>query len=401
MYNKDYGRIFYMKDKNILKFQVFYFLLIGAVGCFTPYINVYLEQSIGLNGSQIGLITAISLILGVCVIPLWGIIGDKTRKYNLMLMISLAASIVVLYFYSKQTVYIGVIVFALMLEVARLGSTPMADTITMNYTAKIGGNYGSIRGMGSLGYMLGSMAVGFLADMYGLDGPLFTSYILLLGIALFICFTFPKADPKEEEKEKPQKGNFKELLTNKNFIFILVLIMITQIVVDSSGAYAGNHLISTLKGDNSLISWLTFVQVLPEFLFLMVASQIIKRLGYKKFFTIATALMAIRLFVYAFIPNSYAFVLISIVHCLGVACSTVASLAYIREVVNPAVFGTAITLLNAAMSIAKAIYGYIFGSIYQYFGSYKIFLISAIIVVIALVIIVTTKRFDNIKKNEV
>ena len=352
-----------MKDKNILKFQVFYFLLIGAVGCFTPYINVYLEQSIGLNGSQIGLITAISLILGVCVIPLWGIIGDKTRKYNLMLMISLAASIVVLYFYSKQTVYIGVIVFALMLEVARLGSTPMADTITMNYTAKIGGNYGSIRGMGSLGYMLG--------------------------------------DPKEEEKEKPQKGNFKELLTNKNFIFILVLIMITQIVVDSSGAYAGNHLISTLKGDNSLISWLTFVQVLPEFLFLMVASQIIKRLGYKKFFTIATALMAIRLFVYAFIPNSYVFVLISIVHCLGVACSTVASLAYIREVVNPAVFGTAITLLNAAMSIAKAIYGYIFGSIYQYFGSYKIFLISAIIVVVALVIIVTTKRFDNIKKNEV
>lgn len=389
-----------MKDKNIIKFQVFYFLLIGAVGCFIPYINVYLEQSIGLNGSQIGLITAISLILGVCVIPLWGIIGDKTRKYNLMLMISLAASIVVLYFYSKQSVYIGVIVFALLLEVARLGSTPMADTIAMNYTAKVGGNYGSIRGMGSLGYMLGSMAVGFLADMYGLDGPLFTSYMLLLGIALLICFTFPKADPQEEEKEKPKKGNFKELLTNKNFIFMLVLVMITQIVVDSSGAYAGNHLISTLKGDNSLISWLTFVQVLPEFLFLMVASQIIKKMGYKKFFILATTLMVIRLFTYAFIPNSYVFVMISIVHCLGVACSTVASLAYIRDVVNPAVFGTAITLLNAAMSIAKAIYGYAFGTIYQYFGSYNIFLMSGIIVLIALVLIITTKRFDIVKQNQ-
>lgn len=388
-----------MRDKNIIKFQVFYFLLIGAVGCFIPYINVYLEQSIGLTGSQIGLITAISLILGVCVIPLWGIIGDKTRKYNLMLMISLATSIVVLYFYSKQTVYIGVVVFALLLEVARLGSTPMADTITMNYTAKTGGNYGSIRGMGSLGYMLGSMAVGFLADMYGLDGPLFTSYILLLGIALLICFTFPKADP-QEEKEKPQKGSFKELIKNKNFIFMLVLVMITQIVVDSSGAFAGNHLITTLKGDNSLISWLTFVQVLPEFLFLMIASQVIRKMGYKKFFTLATVLMAIRLFTYAFIPNSYVFVMISIVHCLGVACSTVASLAYIKEVVNPAVFGTAITLLNAAMSIAKAIYGYAFGSIYQYFGSYNIFLISGIIVVFALVLIITTKRFDNVGKRE-
>ncbi|MEG0452400.1 MAG: MFS transporter [Coprobacillus sp.] len=387
-----------MKDKNIIKFQAFYFVLIGAVGCFTPYINVYLEKSIGLNGSQIGLITAISLIIGVCVIPIWGIIGDKTRKYNLLLMASLGASIVILYFYSKQTVYIGCVVLALMLEVVRLGSTPMADTITMNYTAKTNGNYGSIRGMGSLGYMLGSMAVGFLADIYGLDGPLFTSYMLLLGIALLICFSFPKTDSSEDEKEKPKKGSFKELITNKNFIFILVLIMITQIVVDSSGAYAGNHLITTLKGDNSLISWLTFVQVLPEFLFLLVASQMIKRMGYKKFFLFATVLMAIRLFTYAFIPNSYVFVAISIVHCFGVACSTVASLAYIQEAVNPAVFGTAITLLNAAMSIAKAIYGYAFGTIYQYLGSFQIFFISGIIVVIGIILIITTKRF-NITKN--
>lgn len=383
-----------MKDKNILKFQAFYFLLIGAVGCFTPYINVYLENSIGLNGSQIGLITAISLILGVCVIPLWGIIGDKTRKYNLLLMFSLAASIVVLYFYSKQTVYLGCVIFALLLEVVRLGSTPMADTIAMNYTAKTNGNYGSIRGMGSLGYMLGSMAVGFLADIFGLDGPLFTSYMILLGIALLICFTFPKADEKEAEKEKPKKGNFKDLLVNKNFLFMLILVIMTQIVVDSSGAYAGNHLITTLKGDNSLISWLTFVQVLPEFLFLMIASRVIKKLGYKKFFLLATIPMALRMFTYALVPNSYVFVIVSIVHCLGVACSTVASLAYIQETVNPAVFGTAVTLLNAAMNIGKAIFGYVFGNVYQYYGSYNLFLIGAIIVSIAIVMILFTKRLD-------
>lgn len=382
-----------MKDKNIIKFQAFYFLLIGAVGCFTPYINVYLESSLGLEGSQIGLITAISLILGVCVIPIWGIIGDKTRKYNLLLMFSLAASIVVLYFYSKQTVYLGVVIFALLLEVVRLGSTPMADTIAMNYTAKTNGNYGSIRGMGSLGYMLGSMAVGFLADIYGLDGPLFTSYMILLGVALLICFSFPKADATEE-KEKPQKGNFKELLMNKNFLFMLLLIIMTQIVVDSSGAYAGNHLIITLKGDNSLISWLTFVQVLPEFLFLMIASKVIKKLGYKKFFLLATIPMAIRMFTYALVPNSYVFVFISIVHCLGVACSTVASLTYIQKTVNPAVFGTAVTLLNAAMNIGKAIFGYVFGNVYQYFGSYRLFLISATIVSVAIVIILFTKRLD-------
>lgn len=383
-----------MKDKNILKFQLFYFLLIGAIGCFTPYINVYLENSIHLSGSQIGLITAISLIIGVCVIPLWGVIGDKTRKYHLLLMISLSATIVCLYFYSRQTVYLGVIISALLLEISRLGSMPMADTIAMNYVKEKGGNYGSIRGMGSLGYMLGSMVVGFLADMFGLDGPLFTSYIILLGIALLLCFSFPKISSQEED-QKPKKGNFKDLITNKDFLFIVVIIMMTQIVVDSSGQYAGNHLISTLHGNNSMISWLTFVQVLPEFLFLMIASQLIEKLGYHQFFLLATITMAFRLFTYAFIPNAYVFIFVSIVHCLGVACSTVASLAYIQDSVNPAVFGTALTLYNAAMNLGKAAYGYIFGVVYQYLGSFYIFMFSGIIVVISILLIIYTKRFKK------
>ncbi len=383
-----------MKDKNIVKFQMFYFLLIGAVGCFVPYINVYLEKSIGLTGSQIGLLTAVSLILGVCVIPLWGIAGDKTRKYNLLLMFSLGASIVILYFYSKQTVYAGVLIFALLLEVARLGSGPMADTIAMNYTAKHNGNYGSIRGMGSLGYVVGSMAVGFLADIYGLDGPLFTTYMILLGLGLLLCLSFPKEN-EEENNEKPQEGNFKELLVNKNFIFMLVLVMMTEIVVDSSGAFAGNHLVMTLNGNNSLISWLTFVQVVPEIIYLMVSSQLIKKMGYKKFILLGSIPMAIRLFVYALVPNAVVFVGISIVHCLGVGVSTVASLAYIQESVNPAVFGTAVTLLNAAMSVAKAIYGYVFGLVYQYLGSDKIFLLSGVIVVISILMVLFTKRFDE------
>lgn len=383
-----------MKDKNIIKFQVFYFVLLAALGCFIPYINVYLEQSIGLTGSQIGLITAVSLIVGVCVIPLWGIVGDKTRKYNLLLLVSLAASIISLYFYSKQTVYIGCIVFALLLEVSRLGTTPMADTIAMNYTKKTNGNYGSIRGMGSLGYMLGSMAIGFLADQFGLDGPLFTSYIILLGIAMLLVFTFPKTTD-EEQKQKPAKGQFKKLLTNTNFLFMLVVVMMTIVVIDSSGTYAGNHLVVTLKGSNSLISWLNMVQVLPEILFLMVASKIIKKIGYKKFLLLATIPMAIRLFTYALVDNPYIFVGVSVVHCLGVAISTVTALAYIQEVVDAEVFGTAITLLNAAISISKAILGYVFGAIYQYVSSYQIFMISGIIVTICIVMIFFTKRFDS------
>ena len=98
------------------------------------------------------------------------------------------------------------------------------------------------------------------------------------------------------------------------------------------------------------------IQVLPEVIFLAVALKVIHKTGYKKFYLIAVILMAIRMAVSAVVPSAYVFLVVSVVHCLGVACYTVGNLAFIKHSISPAVFGTAITLMNASMSIAKAFY---------------------------------------------
>lgn len=388
-------------DRYSLSFKLFYFIYLGAVGAFVPYINVYLEKSQGLTGSQIGLITAISLVLGVCVIPIWGIVGDKTKKYNALLKLSVMAALIVLYFYYKAAVYPMIVVCAIALEVSRLGTIPMADTLATNYCHRTKGNYGSIRGMGSLGYMLAGMLVGFLADIFGLDGPLFATYAILLILAFSITFGFPNEKGEDnKEEEKVQKGSFKELLTNKNFIFILMLTLLTSTVVDSAMTYGGNHLVSTLNGPESSISWMTFMTVLPEVLFLMIAIRVINRIGFKSFYLLAIASMILRFAVYAFIPNEYAFLAISLVHCLGVGCVTVGNLTYIRNTVNPAVLGTAITLLNATLSIGKAAYGYLFGMLYEHASSFMIFGVGIIFFVIAFFLVFTTKRFKHLDKQK-
>ena len=223
--------------------------------------------------------------------------------------------------YYKAATYPMIILCAIGLEMLRLGAMPMADTLATNYCHKTGNNYGSIRGMGSLGYMLASMAVGFLADKFGLDGPLFATYAFLLAIALPISFGFPK-DSKSgeiEEEDKVQKGSFKELVTNKNYIFILIITILTTVIVDSAMNYGGNHLVSTLGGSESSISWMTFMTVLPEVLFLMVAIKVINKLGFKKFYILVVISMILRFGVYSLAGNSYAFLAVSIVHCLGVA----------------------------------------------------------------------------------
>lgn len=385
-----------MKDGHGLSFKLFYLVYFGAIGTFMPYINVYLEKSIGLSGSQIGLITALSLILGFCVIPLWGIVGDKTKKYNALLKFSIAGAFVMVILYSKAATYPMIILCAIGLEVLRLGTMPMADILATNYCHKTGGNYGSIRGAGSLGYMIASMAVGFLADKFGLDGPLFASYAFLLAIAIPICFSFPKGSKTGQYKEdKLHKGNIKELLTNKNYIFILIITMLTTVIVDSAMNYGGNHLVSTLNGSESLISWMTFMTVLPEVLFLMFTNKILNKIGFKKFYILVVASMILRFGIYSLADNSYMFLLASVVHCLGVSISTVGNLTFIRNSVNSSILGTAITLFSAAVSIGRAIWGYIFGVVYEYGNSYVIFMISTAGFVVALLILIRTKCFEH------
>lgn len=386
-----------MKEGYNLSFKLFYLVYFGAIGSFMPYINVYLEKSAGLSGSQIGLITALSLVFGFVVIPVWGIVGDKTKKYNALLKFSLAGALVMVALYYKAATYTMIILCAIGLEMLRLGTMPMADTLATKYSHKTGSNYGSIRGMGSLGYMVSSMVVGFLADKFGLDGPLFATYAFLLIIAFPISFSFPK-DSKLEEvdgEDKVEKGNFKELLTNKNYIFILIITMLTTVIVDSAMNYAGNHLVSTLGGVKSLISWMTFITVLPEVVFLMVSNKIINKLGFKKFYIMSVSSMILRFVIYSLIGNAYVFLLASVVHCLGVAMATVGNLTYIRNSVNSSVLGTAITLFNAAMSISRALFGYIFGVVYEYGNSYVIFMISTAAFIVALILLLRTKRFDN------
>lgn len=403
-YRMKRGGQFMQFNKYSFSFKTFYLVYLAAVGAFMPYVNTYLEKTCHLTGSQIGLITAISLVLGVCVIPLWGIAGDKTRKYNVLLQFSIAATLVVLYFYSKQTVYPMIVLCAILLEVSRLGTMPMADTQATNYCHRTGGNYGSIRGLGSLGYMLAGVAVGFIADIFGLDGAMFATYAVLLVIALSISFMFPKYKTDENEKdkkdEKANKGAFKELIKNKKFLTCLSLTLLLPCVVDSAMNYGGNHLTVTLGGPASSISLMTFCNVLPEVIFLMIALKVINRMGFKKFYLFVAMMTCLRFAVYAFIPNQYAFLAASVVHCLCVAISTVASLTFIRNTINPIVLGTAITLLNAAINIGKAIWGYLFGVIYEIAGSFTMFGICLIPFILAIFIILKTDCFDDIDKNK-
>ena len=375
-----------MKNKTMYQFALYYFLLIGGMGCFYPYINVYLEQTLHLSGGQIGLINSVSLLISIMILPIWGMISDKTKRYKDLLLLSLVLSIISLYFYSKQSVYLGVLVLAILFKSTSLPSSSLSDTITIDYTKKHGGDYGLIRGMGSFGYCIASVVVGKIIDYFNQDGPLFICYMVMLLVAILLALSFPKPNTSSDTKEKVP---FTSLFKNKNYLILLLVVLFSQVVIDSAGNYNGNHLVVTLGGSYSLISIYTFLMVLPEALFLMVASKVINKLGYKKYMLFAIGLMILRLFIYSQTHNPTLFIIVSLVHCFGVALSSVLGLSYIQEQVDPNTIGTAISFYNVTINLGNALFGYVFGIIYQYQNSFHIYLVSSFLVLISLFLVLT------------
>ena len=56
----------------------FWFVYFGSLGIFFPYFSLYLRENAGLSGTQVGLVLAISPLVGMIAQPVWGQIADRT-----------------------------------------------------------------------------------------------------------------------------------------------------------------------------------------------------------------------------------------------------------------------------------------------------------------------------------
>jgi len=383
-------------------FSLFYLCYFASMGGFLPYINQYLQTNLGLTGKQLGIFTFTTLIISVLIAPYWGVIGDKTKKYKLLLLISLSASLIAAFNYSMQVGYVAVIISGVILELCRSGSIPMSDVQAVNYASKYNANYGSIRSMGSLGYVIGSLAVGFFVKANDYS-PIFTVYMVLLFLCIFLAFGFPKTDiqvvetEEEVEKETEKKeSSIKLVLKNKKFLFIASISLLTGILMDSANGYAAIHMVSTLNGAANSASIFTFVTALPEILLLGIIGKAFSKYGYKKIYFINALVLIVRYIAYALAPNYIIFLLFSVLHCITVACSTVGNLSYLKHSVDENAYATAVTLNTATISIGRAIYSLLFGYMLDLTGSRSIFIFSAVFMGIAAIVISRSKFFHDI-----
>ena len=394
-------------------------MLFGSFGSFGSFINLYLEQIVGLTGSQIGTVILLGVITTVVMNPVWGYLADKTGRHVLLLKMGFLSSAVIGAIYARANNFLMILVIVILFEAMRAPIMGMLEYISTNYSEKYGYDYGKIRVFASLGFLIVAMLTGFMVaglslefsglvidfdGFIGLEFATFGIFIFLNLIAVFILFLLPKSEITQESKVSDQppvfrKNDVVQLLLNRRFIFILILTMVGFMTVESAFSYSTMHLVTVLHAPENIVSWNALIMVTPELILLPIGTMLMLKFGFKNWYVFSIVTMICRLLIYGFATSPFMFIFGGIFHGIMIVMHISGTLLYIRKVVPANVLGLAFTILASSMAFSRGLLSFVFGWLYEV-NSFFVFRVAAAIVLIALVMAVRSGALNEVEKEK-
>ncbi|MGH2464552.1 MAG: MFS transporter [Candidatus Limnocylindrales bacterium] len=141
-----------------------------AIGLWTaaiaPFISVMLRER-GLDPAAIGLVSAISALAVIAVIPAWGHLADilvgRVRAFRIALILAGAAAIALLLPLPAIVIVASLASFALFVGLFN----SLSDALAVDALAVPDRQYGALRALASLSFAIGVVAVGFVYNWAG------------------------------------------------------------------------------------------------------------------------------------------------------------------------------------------------------------------------------------------
>jgi len=364
------------KEKFPIHIILTYILFYGGQSLYGTYRPLYFNQS-GFTNAEIGYLSALGVIFGTLFQPIWGIVGDKVKRRPTILFIMFFLSGLVGLGYMLSPMFSLMMAIQILFSIVYNPVMTVMDSYSLEYLEAENSkyDYGTIRVAGTLGYAFSVYVVSKLINEAYRTAFLVASIFMgLAALSTFLLKTVPK-----RVAEKKEKQSFKEVLSNKN---LLVLLVGTAFFSIGSALYYNYYSIYfTTFSDSNAVGTLMLVTTLLEFPLWPLAGKITKKVGYKWSICGCLFLAALWLFLLSVVKNTWAAIAINSLHGVCFVVSSNAVITYVNEVTPSHLKGTWQSLrmvFNTIVShlLATAILGNLCDSI----GIPKTFLVVSIFV---------------------
>ncbi len=171
-----------------ISFGLLFASLYGAYGTESPFFPSFLAAR-GLSPVSVGVVLAIGTIMRLVVGPIAGLLADRFGVGR-VLAASLFGSGLFMLLYLVGFGFWPLLLVCLLHSVTTSPLTALADAIALRASDRGAFPYGLIRGIGSAGFIAGTLASGLLVQHFGLDAIIVIAGVLF-GVAAIPVASLP------------------------------------------------------------------------------------------------------------------------------------------------------------------------------------------------------------------
>ena len=381
-----------------------YFAIGLMQASYLPFAGIIFRDR-GVSFEAIGLIGAVNSMVSLGAAPIWGHLGDAVlgRAAAFRAALLLAAIGVALFAVGPFAGIPGAAIAAF----AGAGLVPLLDSIGMEQLAKVGGQWGPLRAITSFSYAAMCVVSGSLVAIGGavVIGPMYGATALAVVAGTIGLHTRPalrhatRPTPSDAEAEIERTeiagtnaeiavvGDWRDRFGTVNLAFqqspgLFSFLMLSLLINLGAGIFYayGSFRIQEVGGNAAAVAFGGTISALVEIPFFLAGGAIAARLGLRTLFVLGLLAMGACSVGYAVIDTPSALAIVRSLVGIGFACTLLASVLSVRDLVPAALQATGQALYQSvSYGLAIAIAALIGGIIYGELGAAPLFFLSAAI----------------------
>ncbi|WP_135081876.1 MFS transporter [Terasakiella sp. SH-1] len=354
-----------------LRLSSFYITIFFVIGCMLPFWPVWL-QARGMNGVEIGILTAIPVLGKVIFSPFFASLGDRLgERKRLMLFFTATSFFCFAAFYFVES-FIALFIVSFLYGMSWAPIMSFGDNITLLSTRGTKIQYGRMRLWGSLSFIAMSFGFGFVLEA---TSEQMIYWAILVSIVLTLCAIFALPDVRVSPLGKAGKP-VRMLLKDRKF----QLFMATVACIHGSHAlyyaFATIHWRS-LDYSDGFIGFLWGGAVVAEVIFFLFGGRIATRFAAPVLLMLAAFSSMVRWAVLAHDPAMSVLLIVQTLHAFSFGAMHLGAMSFIKEAVAVDLSATAQSLYGAsAFGVGGGVTLLFAGYFYEMLGAQAFIIMS-------------------------
>jgi MFS transporter, PPP family, 3-phenylpropionic acid transporter len=355
--------------------RAFYALYYGAGVFVSPFLSLYYSE-LGFTGRQIGVLRGIAPLVSVVSAPLWGALADLSGRHRLLRLVAIAGSWLAIVGVARTTGYVGLI--GLVVVYAAFGApvVPLVDNAVLTLLGKRHDEYGKLRFWGAVGWGVGALTAGLLADRLGLIWS-FAGYLVLMAGTGLTTLGLPEG---QIQAHRATFGpDLRRLLADRRWRIFLLVILIGTFYQAVEIHYLFIYL-DALGVRKSLMGLGLVLATLGELPVWALAPRMLRRWGPRRLIALGFGAAAVQGLVFATLPPTWLALGIQVLHGLTFPAMWAGGIAYVTRVTPEGVRATAQGVFGAAvMGLSSAAGALIGGWLFDSIGGARTFGLAGLV----------------------